>query len=400
MKTSWKLDQEQMRQNNVRLIFEHIYQEGGITKTQLAGKTGLSVMAVGRIADFLLEQGLVEEHENASLAQGRPAKLLSVNRTAMLNVGVSLDAGGVYIGLIDAYGAIVRRWEHRFAPGPLEPEETLARLAEWVLRFLREDCVQAGMKGPVQAIGLAMPGFIDDERGLLKTSTQMHWANLPLAEMLQRHAGMPGVVLENDLKARAQAENRFGAGREYKNHVLLAVGSGVGAGIIIDNHIYRGKDNMAGEIGHIVLNANNRMCECGRFGCLQATITEAALLQDAQNIQPGINIGGLFEAGRQGLPWARKLLDHFADYIMMTINLLANAYAPEAIILCGSLIDGNTQIQEAVSRSYSLQYPVLLSNNFDLKFSAFGPDGNIIGASTVAFLHTLNAAIAHSPGGC
>lgn len=392
MKRIQKLDKEGMRQNNIRLIFETIYRNSGITKTQLAAKTGMSAMAVGRIADFLLEQGIIaEEDAREANGLGRPAKQLCLRRDSILNIGVSLDVDGACIGLVNPYGRIVARDALRFAQKPAGAEETLRQVAGFIGAF-----VQKNRLASLPCIGLTLPGIIDNETGRLRFASQFHWKDVPVAALLEGCEGMPKVVLDNDVKARAQAESRFGAGAGYPCSVLLNIGSGIGAGVIVDNEVYRGKDNMAGEIGHIAINTGSRMCECGRIGCLQAIITDAALLKEAGSVCPGIGMDELVAAFEKGEVWAKNLLGQFMAAMMTTIDLLANTYAPDAIILCGSLMDRNPFLRKAVQAGVESDDCLFLNRNFDICFSRFGEDGNIIGAATIAFNHNVEQLVAAS----
>lgn len=164
----------------------------------------------------------------------------------------------------------------------------------------------------------------------------------------------------------------------------MNIGSGVGAGIVINGNIYRGKDNMAGEIGYISLNTNTKVCECGQTGCLQATITESAILQEARTVRPGIDLDGFAAVYAADETWARKLMELACGTIITTINLLANTYASEAIILCGSLIDNYPVFRQLIDEAYASRQTSFLDTNFDLCYSGFSSDGNVIGAATMA----------------
>lgn len=385
-----KLDKNRMRQNNVRLIFETIYRVRGVTRGQLASRTKMSAMNVGRIVDDLMEHGFVEERDGSEPgAPGRPAKRLYLCRNNILNLGVSLDVWGVFVGLVDPYGRIVAETHHPFE-GPLPPpEETLRLVADVIGRFCAEQNVPPGL------CGVVMPGLLDPEKGHLRLSSQLGWRDLPVVDMLREYTGLPGILLENDVKGRAQAEARCGAAKGYNTSVTMTIGSGIGAGIVIDGKIYRGKDNMAGEIGHIAISTHYKLCECGQVGCLQATVTEAALLQEARTIAPGIDMEGIASAYADGVLWARRLLDLACGSILTTINLLANTFASEAIVLCGSFIDKYPVFRALIREAYERQQPGFLNTNFDLVFSEFGPDGNTIGAATVAFNHRVRKLISN-----
>ncbi|MDL2217760.1 ROK family protein [Christensenellaceae bacterium OttesenSCG-928-M15] len=377
----YKLDKQTMRKNNVRLIFETIYKQRDrdITRAQLAAQTKMSAMNVGRIVDQLLDQGLVVEHgDTDSGAPGRPAKRLALSRSNILALGVSLDVWGASIGLVDPYGKIIAVENHAFDVTALTPEAALQKTGGIILEFMKEQDIYA------DRIGVVMPGLVDPKKGHVRLSSQLCWRDLPVSSLLKKYTGIGEVLLDNDVKARALAESRCGSACNYNNSVLMVIGSGIGAGVIINGSIYRGKDNMAGEIGHIAINTNTKLCECGQIGCLQATVTEPAILQEARTIRPDIDMNGFMALYKEGEAWARRLMDMACGTIVMTINLLANTFASEAIILCGSLIDNYPAVRGLIDEAYAIRQPGFLNTNFDLCYSSFNSDGNVIGAASIA----------------
>ena len=391
MKQIEKVNRADMRQNNTRLIFETICRNDGITRTQLVAKTGMSEMTVGRLVDLLLKNNLLTEKLNENNKDvGRPALRLYLNKD-FVNVGVSLDTGEVFIGLVDPYGKILKSRKHSFQTESMEPEETLGTVAELIEKFIAEHDLK-----DIQNIGMVIPGLIDQESGCVRYSTQFKWSNVPVVEILKKNPNIPNVIIENDIKARAQGETRLGVGKDSKCTILLNIGSGVGAGIVIGGEIYRGKENYAGEIGHTMLSMNNRICACGRKGCIETTISKGAFMHEAQTIHPDIDIAGIEAAYHEKKLWASTLLGITADNILMVINLLANTFAPDVIVLCGSLMDQCATLREIVFDLHRKCYSEIFNNYFSLEYSKFGPDGNLIGAMAIAFNHNLTQIITNT----
>ena len=140
-------------------------------------------------------------------------------------------------------------------------------------------------------------------------------------------------LVENDIKAVAVAEMYFGDSRAFSDLVVLNVGDGIGAAVIINNEIYRGQNNIAGEIGHIVMNQVGRLCECGQIGCLQTDIAEWAILQEATGIRSDFTIEEVFSSYIDREEWALKLVTKVVTGISLAINLVAMTYSPKVIIL-------------------------------------------------------------------
>ncbi len=384
------VDKNLMKRYNMRLVFNHIYRQQSVTRPQLALLTGLTAMSTGRIADELIERGLVREAEGAEdVGYGRPPKRVQVNRDRLRCTGVSLERQGFRIGAIDPYGEII---DSAFTPYKMrgsDPEDAATRLADGIDAFLN---AHLGPLLPV--IGLSAPGFVDPQEGIVRYSAQFRWSGVPIVDMLGRRFPAHTAVIDNDIKAWALAERRFGATQAYENSVLLSLGSGIGSAAVIGGAVYRGQDNTAGEIGHIAINPNARVCECGKVGCLQTNLTDWAILQEARAVVPDITLDGVFEESARGVPWARALIDRAVQYACIAVNLLVNAYSPGIVVLCGGMIERYPVLWVRIQAEYRDHLADFTGGRLALVRSAFGVDGGMIGAAAVAFERTLEMMIA------
>ena len=116
--------------------------------------------------------------------------------------------------------------------------------------------------------------------------------------------------------------------------VVLSIGDGIGAAVILNGEIYRGREIMAGEIGHIYLNPAGKICECGKVGCLSTHLSQRTILAEARTVYPNIDMKGLFDYFQRGDSFAVALITQVVEYTSIAINLLANTYAPEVVLLC------------------------------------------------------------------
>ncbi len=383
------VDKNVMKRYNARLVFDKIYEHRAVSRPQLAQLTGLTVMSTGRIADELIETGLVCDAEaSEELSQGRPPKRVQVNREQLLSLGVSLERNGFRLGAIDPYGRIVRS---AFVPLKMrgsDPGEAVGWLANAITAF-RAECPFPLL--PV--LGISVTGFVDPGEGCVRFSSQFQWNNVPLAAMLGEKLIGLDIVVDNDIKAWALAEKRFGATQLYENSVMLNIGSGIGAAAVIGGVVYRGQDNTAGEIGHIVINPAARLCECGKMGCLQTYLTDWAILQEARSAFPEAALDDVFSGYAAGVPWARALIGRVVQYACIAINLLVNTYAPGAVVICGSLIERYPVLWDAIQAEYKSHLTDFTGSLLAFSHSSFGMDCGMIGASAVAFEHMLDRLI-------
>jgi len=189
-----------------------------------------------------------------------------------LTIGVDIGGTKVAGGVVDESGAILARAR---IDTPAKDAEAAEDAIVSVVEQLRGDF-------DIEAVGLGIAGFVDEARSRVYFSPNLpDWHNEPVRDDVSRRVGLP-VVVENDANAAAWGENRFGAGREETNLVCVTVGTGIGGGIVIDDELYRGRFGIGGEIGHMQVLADGRLCGCGQRGCWEQYASGNALVRDAR----------------------------------------------------------------------------------------------------------------------
>ena len=195
----------------------------------------------------------------------------------------------------------------------------------------------------VRSITIAAPGPIDVKRGVLVNPPNLPWANVPLAALLSRATGAK-VHVANDADMAGLGEFHHGAGRGTRNMVYITWSTGVGGGLIIDGKLHRGGHGTAGEIGHMIIDPNGPLDNCGQRGCLEAFISGRALA--AQTGRPAAE---LFAAAAHGDREARMIVERAAHHMGIGLISLTNVIDPEMFVIGGG-----------VSRSWALIQPTML----------------------------------------
>ena len=381
-----RLDKFLMRKSNRKLVFSAIHKKGSISRVQIANMTHMSLMTVGRIVDELVNIGIVVEEDSNDMTAtlGRRPKLLHVSSDNFLSVGVEIDRDGIYAGIINLQGKVLKKMEQKYNCSGQTAEIVLKKVGEIIKQILSEN-----PELPViQAVGVACPGLIDD--GVIRFSSQMKWTDVPAVEILQKYTGINDIFIDNEVKAHGMAEDMFGLAKGYRNSVVLTMGSGIGSSILINHKLYRGRLNMAGEIGHICINPSGNMCECGKRGCLQTYMADWAILREARMVQEDITLDGVFEAYTEGKVWAVSLIDRVMEYLSITISILANTYSPDIIILCGRLLEDHVVFRNLVESHYRGVTKDYMLDTFRVQVSDLGPDGTVVGAGTLAYYNMLD----------
>lgn len=380
-----KVDKVLMRQNNTRFVLNTIRTAGEMSRAQAAEATGMSIVTVGRIADELIERGVLREQEKDGCV-GRPPRVLSLNGDHLLCPSAFLSREQLYLGLVSPTGQLCRQVSYPVPEGPFTPE----RVVPWMIGQLQDFLRSLDGVRFQRTVGVVIPGIVDISRGELEFSANFRWRAVPVVRQLERALPDYSFVLENDSKAIALAEHSFGACSGCRNMVVLNLGDGIGAAVILNGEIYRGKDNMAGEIGHITLNPAGKICECGKVGCLQTHLSHRAILAEAGTVYPGVTLPELLEYYRQGDPFAVGVIRQLTSYTSIAINLLANTYAPDVILLCGSLLRAHPLIPRLLTDSCRDSLSEYMQNTFQLQLESFGVTGSLIGGGAAALHQVLD----------
>ena len=268
MKTSGT-NLEHARVHNRRVVIEAVRLHGTLTRAELARITALTPQTVSNIVAELQQMGLLTSHEPRRAAgRGQPAVPVSLNPASAWSIGIHLDHQTLIIVLVDLTGEI--HFRRLILVQKPQPGATFARIAEVV----QEMKALPGLDwSRVLGIGVVMPGPFGVE-GISSTGPPplSGWEGVDVASELERISGLP-VTLENDATVAAIGERFHGVVRQLNSFVYLYIGTGLGAGIFTDGHIYTGHAHNAGEVGHIVVQPGGRACYCGNQGCLERYVS-------------------------------------------------------------------------------------------------------------------------------
>ncbi|GGP49646.1 transcriptional regulator [Streptomyces variabilis] len=254
-----------LRSHNTALVLDLLRTAGteGISRLELAERTGLTPQAVSKITARLREEGLAAEAGRRASTGGKPRTVLRLVPEAGHAVGVHLDRDELRAVLADLDGTVVAR---RHAPLDLGAgaEAVLGRVASAVGELGAEAAGTRSLLG----VGVALPGPLDHRRGVLHRVTGFpEWDGFPLREALSARLGGVPVVVDKDTNAVALG---LAVGGEGGSFAYLHLGTGLGAGLVIGGSVHRGPRTGAGEFGHQVVQLDGPRCGCGDRGCVEA----------------------------------------------------------------------------------------------------------------------------------
>src|SRR6476469_69524 len=246
---------------------------GPLTRQQLQALLGLSRATLVERLDTLQRLRMVRTAGHDASRGGRRAELLEADRTSRVAVVAWLGASHVSVGIADLAGKVLVDHTERLPLG-----HTPADVQPWLVDTARKQLSATGRTGDLAAVGLAVPGQIDQATGIsIMPATMTAWREQPLRDALADGLGVE-VLLENDANALAYGE--YLAAGNWQSTVLgVAVGTGIGAGVVIGGRPHRGATGCAGEIGHIRIENHDERCTCGRGGCVAALASGKALIR-------------------------------------------------------------------------------------------------------------------------
>lgn len=376
---------DNVRRSNLAAVLGLAYAQRSASRAEITRATGLNRSTVGGLVAELVELGLVAEREPvATHHAGRPSPVI-VPREDILAIAVNPEVDAVTIGLVSLSGTVLKRVRHETPEVPT-PEEVVDIVA----------AVVADMDGEPQGsirtvgVGLAVPGLVREQDGVVVLATHLDWHNVPLAGMLGTALGLP-VAAANDASTGHVAETLFGAGRGVRNHVYLnGVASGIGGGMAVDGRILRGASGFAGEFGHTLVNSAGNRCHCGAQGCLEAEVRQEHLLAALELGSSGLEEleGSLLEhVSRPEGPDAEVLeaVHRQMDFLAEALRGTVNVFNPELVILggfLGTLYSADPDRMAETVRSHALKGP-----REEVRFARaeLGADLLLVGAAHLAF---------------
>ena len=274
--------------------------------------------------------------------------------------------------------------------------ETVDNISSQILAL--EDAARKAGLGRSLAIGVAVPGPLNVHTGVIYAAPHVKsWRSFPLRRNLARRLGRT-VIVENDANAWALGEYWRGAARGRKDVVLLTLGTGVGGGLIIDGKLVHGRSGMAGELGHITVDANGMRCDCGAYGCLETYASASGLsnlLQERLHVKetelpPKYLHDGEFSAhkmtneARAGDEIAREMFATAGRYLGVAVASFINIFNPEMVVIGGGVAGALPLMRPAMTREIKARaFRAAVAQTRIVK-AALGPRGGVVGAAFAA----------------
>lgn len=307
---------------------------------------------------------------------------------------IGIDFGATYVKLarLDLKGVIFRK--SLFATADFKSRDSL------ISRIIKEaDFLISNDKNRMLGIGIGVPGQVDYEKGIIYNLTNVKgWRNVALRDIMRKRLGLP-VYIDNDAQLAALGEMEWGAAKGYKDIICITLGSGVGGGIIINGELYHGRDYSAAEIGHICIDRNGPLCNCGGRGCLEAFVGSSYIVKEvikrlkagAKSIVPKLAKGKfsnitpkiIDEAARQGDGLAINTWKEAGCNIGIGLAGVVNLLHPEIIVIGGGISKAKRILFEAIRKSVRDRAMDIFVKGLRVVRARFIEEAGVVGAAAL-----------------
>jgi predicted NBD/HSP70 family sugar kinase len=383
----------QTRRANERFVLRTIYEGGPLSRADVARATGLTRTTVSDLVERLLADGLVVEAGTGPSTGGKAPILLRVPPDARQLIGIDVDRGRLSGLVVDLHGDVFARQARDFGDG--DGEEALSELESLVLSLCRT------ADRPLVGVGVGTPGLVDTETGTVRWAVGLDWRDEPVGPRLTAATGLPAIVV-NDSQAAAMAEWAFGHHDTHEAMVVVKVGEGIGAGIVLGGRLYAGAGSGAGEIGHTRVVDDGIACRCGSSGCLETVSSQRAVLARARQeaaSRSGWALAGravsherLLEAFRAGDAVAHAIVLGSAPPLGRVIGAMIGALGARDIVLVGPMADfGGPWLERVRAEAARSALPLLVERS-TIHLGRTGDDVVELGAAAILMTSELGLA--------
>ncbi|WP_043993391.1 ROK family transcriptional regulator [Leifsonia xyli] len=372
-----------LRHLNQERLVEFLLSNGPFTQAELARGTGLSTATVSNIVRDLVAKGVVGTSPVTS--SGRRALLVQLTDTGDIAVGIDFGRRHVRIALC-TLGYKVLAEEALALPLGYDVGWALAEAARLLDRMLADGCHD---RQSVLAVGVGIPGPIDRRTGtVLQGAILPEWVGVNRRD-LEDVLRFP-VVVDNDANLGALAEVTWGANRGVRNLVFVKIGSGIGAGLILNGTPYYGFLGITGELGHTPVVEQGLICRCGNRGCLETIASTTVMIESlSRGLGAPVSTADILRRGLERDPAVLRVVGDAGIAIGKAIGNVSNMINPELILIGGPLVGLGEALLEPIRRgSKHNAFPVIASTT-QLRISSLGDRAESLGAAALVIQGAL-----------
>ena len=321
---------ETARRINRDIVLEIIRENQPISRAELARRSGLQRSTISQIVEQLIQEKWVREGAQASAARGRRPTLLGLNQD-LLVIAVDVHPRRATVATVDLNGRLLAQSRAAMTRDPQASSQLIVQAMQQLRSMIPDKSIEG--------IGVSLPGRIDPATERLIFAPNLHWPQFDLKGTIEAAMQLP-VRMENAATACLLAELMFGNLDGNRDVVLVTVAEGVGTGVFANGRMVSGHHGMAGEFGHIILDAAGPKCACGHTGCWEVFASTRAALRYYQELEPDAHtttFAELLHLAESGASHAAQAVEKQARYIGDGLRMIMAALAPGTILIAGDI---------------------------------------------------------------
>lgn len=374
------LDARGIRRHNGKRILDAVRRHGPISRADLVHHAELSAPTVCAVVEDLVDRrGLLQNVGKGASSGGRRPLMIDFNAEYGYVAGVDIGSRSLRFALADLRGKVVHRREERT---PTASREAILQRVTGGIRALFAESKRDPRK--LFAVGAGAPGMTDVTHGrVIRAVNLKDWTDVPLRDFLQEVFAVPAIV-DNDVNMAALGEQWVGCAKDCRNFVFIALGAGVGAGIVIDGRLYRGSRWYAGEISHMHLDYRRWQIDYGDQGFLESLAGAEAIARRGRRLRGGTSrsvpfadgAAQVFEAARAGDRTAQAVVQQVAVYLGTALANIAAVLDPSLIVFGGGISHVGDQLLDPVREVASRIVP----NTPEIRLTTVGDDVPVFGS--------------------
>jgi glucokinase len=399
MKKNTKSTSQSIKKHNKLLILQTVIEKEPISRSSISAHLNLSKATVSCLIDELISEGVVLEDGfgKAKHQGGRKPIQLTFNAAAAYIIGVDIGGTKTLVALSDLKGEAIGT--ERFATQEYTGDSFLVKLCRTIFHMLQKHGIAAEQ---VLGVGIGVPGITDAEKGLVVEAPSLKWKGYPLKHDLEQRINVP-VFIDNDVNYAVLGEQWKGAAAGKKNVVLIAIGTGVGCGIIIHNHLYHGSAWAAGEIGYMVTNKQEALTDSERifdgYGYLDSRIGGAGIAyRYEKKTTVKKETKEIFSLAQQGDAEALFVVKEAVEHMSAAISNVVSIINPETVLLGGGISNSADWFLADIKKLMKEWTPI----SSEIKTTDLGELAVVTGAVSSVLKKNENAllGIKKNGGGC
>ncbi|WP_300372874.1 ROK family protein [Fusobacterium sp.] len=369
--------QKKEKIRNINRVYWFISQNKFFTKKEISDSLGISFPTVTKIINLLAEKQIIIEKGYSENNTKRKAILYEYNPNSFYSIGIKLEVSSLSFILINLNGDEIKKTV--IVKDFFNDENFVLYIIEELKSFLKG----FQFKDLITGIGISVSGIVDNKNKILKIGTNFHLFEKDMKEI--KNSFQLPIYLMNEANAGAIGEFFLNKTLNSQNIAFISIESGVGAGIVLDENLYKGHSSKAGEFGHFTVENNGRKCNCGNSGCLEMYCSNRALIKEFEekfNLS-NLSFVEIFSKGLADTEKGKEIFEKYTDYLALGIRNILFLLDLDKVIIGGLIANYNKYIEKSLKQKVFNN--IFFKEENILEFSKYGDFSNLIGAAFLPF---------------